>query len=85
MKVNVFEQKQTDFFAVALKVTKGDVKPDQARKIAELAQNFASEDMRITMNQGLMLKFVRAASLPYFYQELDKMGFANPELIRLQM
>jgi len=78
LKVNVFEQKQTDFFAVALKVTKGDVKPDQARKIAELAQNFASEDMRITMNQGLMLKFVRAASLPYFYQELDKMGFANP-------
>ena len=78
LKVNVFEQKQTDFFAVALKVTKGDVKPDQARKIAKLAQNFASEDMRITMNQGLMLKFVRAASLPYFYQELDKMGFANP-------
>jgi len=78
LKVNVFEQKQTDFFAVALKVTKGDVKPDEARKIAALAQNFASEDMRITMNQGLMLKFVRAASLPYFYQELDKMGFANP-------
>jgi sulfite reductase (ferredoxin) len=78
LKVNVFEQKQKDYYAVALKVTKGDVKPDQARKIAELAQNFASEDMRITMNQGLMIKFVRAASLPYFYQELDKMGFANP-------
>ncbi len=78
LKVNVFEQKQQGYYAVALKVTKGDVKPDQARKIAELAQNFASEDMRITMNQGLMIKFVRKESLPYFYQELDKMGFANP-------
>lgn len=78
LKVNVFEQKQHGYYAVALKVTKGDVKPDQARKIAELAQNFASEDMRITMNQGLMIKFVRKESLPYFYQELDKMGFANP-------
>ena len=77
-KTNVFEQKQKGFFAVALKVTKGDVKPDQARKIAEIAMNYASEDMRITMNQGLLLKFVREDSLPYIYTELDKMGFATP-------
>ncbi len=77
-KTNVFEQKQKGFFAVALKVTKGDVKPDQARKIAEIATNYASEDMRITMNQGLLLKFVREDSLPYIYTELDKMGFATP-------
>jgi sulfite reductase (ferredoxin) len=78
LKTNVFEQKQKGYYAVALKVTKGDVKPDQARKIAELAQNYASEDMRITMNQGMLLKFVRKESLPYFYQELNKMNFANP-------
>ncbi len=77
-KTNVFEQKQKGYFAVALKVTKGDVKPDQARKIAEIATNYASEDMRITMNQGLLLKFVREDSLPYIYTELDKMGFATP-------
>jgi sulfite reductase (ferredoxin) len=69
LKTNVFEQKQKGFFAVALKVTKGDIKPDEARKIAEMAQKYASEDMRITMNQGL---------LPYFYQELHKMNFATP-------
>ncbi|MFN8282911.1 MAG: nitrite reductase [Chitinophagales bacterium] len=78
LKVNVFEQKQKGFYAVALKVTKGDVKPDQARIIADLAQNYASEDMRITMNQGMLLKFVRAASLPYFYKTLNELGFANP-------
>ena len=78
LSTNVFEQKQKGYYAVALKVTKGDIKPDEARKIAALAQDFASEDMRITMNQGLLLKFVREASLPYFYQELDKLKFANP-------
>lgn len=78
LSTNVFEQKQKGYYAVALKVTKGDIKPDEARKIAALAENFASEDMRITMNQGLLLKFVREASLPYFYQELDKLKFANP-------
>jgi sulfite reductase (ferredoxin) len=78
LKTNVFEQKQKGYYAVALKVTKGDIKPDEARKIAALAQQYASEDMRITMNQGLLLKFVRRESLPYFYQELHKMNFANP-------
>ncbi len=78
LKTNVFEQKQKGYYAVALKVTKGDVKPDQARKIAELAQNYASEDMRITMNQGMLLKFVRKESLPYFYKTLNELGFANP-------
>ncbi len=78
LKTNVSEQKQKGYYAVALKVTKGDIKPDEARAIAALAQEYASEDMRITMNQGLLLRFVRKASLPYFYQELDKMNFANP-------
>ncbi|MFN8236678.1 MAG: nitrite/sulfite reductase [Chitinophagales bacterium] len=78
LKTNVFEQKQAGYFAVALKVTKGDIKPDQARKIAEMAENYASEDMRITMNQGLLLKFVREGSLPYLFHELDLMGFAHP-------
>ncbi|MEZ5053412.1 MAG: nitrite reductase [Chitinophagales bacterium] len=78
LKTNVFEQKQAGYFAVALKVTKGDIKPDQARIIADMAEQYASQDMRITMNQGLLLKFIPEASLPYFYQELDKLGFANP-------
>ena len=78
LKTNVSEQKQKGYYAVALKVTKGNIKPDEARAIAALAQEYASEDMRITMNQGLLLRFVRKASLPYFYQELDKMNFANP-------
>lgn len=78
LKTNVFEQKQIGYYAVALKVTKGDIKPDEARTIAALAQNYASEDMRITMNQGLLLKFVRKESLPYIFLELDKMNFANP-------
>lgn len=77
-RTNVFEQKQTGYYAVALKVTKGDIKPDQARIIAAMVQNYASEDMRITMNQGLLLKFIRKESLPYFYTVLDELGFANP-------
>jgi len=78
LETNVFEQKQPGFYGVFLKVTKGDIKPNQARVIAQLANDFASQDMRITMNQGMLLKFVRPEALPYVYTVLDSMGFANP-------
>ena len=71
-------QKQKGFFGVNLKITKGDISSIKARKIAELADKFAAQDMRITVNQGLMLKFVRKEALPYLYSEFEKMGFANP-------
>ncbi|HNF47778.1 MAG TPA: nitrite/sulfite reductase [Chitinophagales bacterium] len=78
LETNVFEQKQPGFYGVYLKVTKGDIKPDQARVIAQLANDFASDDMRITMNQGMLLKYVRKEALPKVYSVLDSMGFANP-------
>ncbi|MCB9034374.1 MAG: nitrite/sulfite reductase [Chitinophagales bacterium] len=77
LKTNTFEQKQAGFYGVFLKVTNGDIKPDQARTIAELVNEFASQDMRITMNQNLLIKFVRKEALPYVYSILKSLGFAN--------
>lgn len=78
LRSNVFEQKQEGFYGVFLKITNGDVKSDQARRIAEMAEKYASQDMRATMNQGFMIKFVRPEYLPYIYTELKDMGFAQP-------
>jgi len=78
LRTNVFEQKQEGFFGVYLKVPNGDIKVPEAHRIAALAEKYASQDMRVTMNQGLMLKFVRKEALPYIYSELKAMGFGNP-------
>ena len=78
LRTNVKEQKQKGFYAVSLKVPNGDIKAPQARIIAQLAADYASDDMRATMNQGLMLKFVRPEALPYVFSVLDSLGFANP-------
>jgi len=78
LQTNVMEQKQKGYYAVGLKVSNGDIKAPQARIIADLASQFASEDMRITMNQGLLLKFVLPKALPYVYSVLDSLGFATP-------
>jgi sulfite reductase (ferredoxin) len=77
LKANTFEQKQKGYFGVYLKITNGDIKPDIARSLANLVTDYASQDMRITMNQGMLIKFIRAEALPYIYSELNKMGLAN--------
>jgi sulfite reductase (ferredoxin) len=77
LKINTFEQKQKGFYGVYLKVSNGDIKPDEARTLAELARGYAAEDMRITMNQGMLLKYVRPEALPYVYTVLNQLGFAE--------
>lgn len=78
VKTNVIEQKQKGYYAVGLKVSNGDIKAPQARVIADLTEQFASEDMRITMNQGMLLKYVLPEALPYVFSVLDNLGFALP-------
>jgi sulfite reductase (ferredoxin) len=43
-----------------------------------MVEKYASQDMRCTMNQGMLIKFVRPEYLPYVYSELKDMGFARP-------
>jgi sulfite reductase (ferredoxin) len=78
IKTNVFEQKQKGYYAVQLKVLLGDLPTDQVRKLANIVKKFASKDIRITVNQGLLLRFVRPDSLPALYNELFAIGLADP-------
>jgi sulfite reductase (ferredoxin) len=75
---NVFEQKQKGWFGVHVRVLLGNLTSDRARKFAEAVRPFASDDIRITINQGYMLKFVRETSLPHLFNALDALGLAEP-------
>lgn len=78
LKTNVFEQKQRGFYAVSIKVLLGDLSTEKARQLAPLVQAYAADDIRFTVNQGLLLKFVRPEALPVLFNELDKIGLADP-------
>ncbi len=77
-KTNTFAQKQPGFFAVFLKIQTGDIKTDKARKLAAIVQKYAADEIRVTIEQGLMLKFVRARALAELYTALDEIGLAEP-------
>lgn len=75
---NVFAQKQEGFFAVYIKVTKGDIPTYEARKLVDAISPYVADEIRVTQNQGLMLKFAREAGLPGLYVALKELGFAKP-------
>ncbi len=78
LHTNVFEQKQAGYYGVQLKVRLGNIHAGTARRLADLVRTYAADDLRITVNQGVLLKFVRPEYLPYLYHELDRLGLADP-------
>ncbi|GAB3903687.1 nitrite/sulfite reductase [Larkinella knui] len=78
LKTNVFEQKQKGWYAVQLRVLLGDMHSDKARALASLVKQYAGDDIRVTVNQGYLLRFVRPENLPALYAGLDTLGLATP-------
>jgi sulfite reductase (ferredoxin) len=78
LATNVFEQKQEGFFGVFIKVPVGDIPTDVARKLVAAIRPYVGDEIRITQNQGLLLKFVRKEALPALYEGLNALDLATP-------
>jgi len=76
-KANVKEQKQDGFVSIYIRLTNGDFYTPEARKLAALVDDYAANDMRISINQGLMLRFVQPESLPFIYTQLKEWGMVK--------
>ncbi len=75
---NVFEQKQNGFYGVYVKVPVGDIHTPIARKLVEAISPYVADEIRITQNQGLLLKYVRKEALPALYTALAELELATP-------
>lgn len=72
---NVFKQKQEGFVAVSVRVPLGNISSDTARRLAKIADEFAApDDIRITIQQNYLLRFVRPQALPALYVALKEIG-----------
>ena len=78
LATNVFEQKQKDFYGVYIKVPVGDIPSDTARKLVDVLTPLVADEIRITQNQGLLLKFVRKEALPALYNGLTELDLSAP-------
>ncbi|WP_262733475.1 HEPN domain-containing protein [Gaetbulibacter sp. NE] len=74
---NVIKQKQEGYVAIGIKVLLGDFYTDKARLLANLVEDFAAGELRLSLRQNILIPFVKEDLLPFFYQELSKLGFAE--------
>lgn len=74
---NLIPQKQDGFVAIGIKVLLGDFYTDKARLLADLVDKYGAGEVRLTLRQNIVIPFVKEDLVPYFYQELEKLGFVE--------
>lgn len=76
-ETNVIKQKQEGLFAIGLKIHLGDFYTPKARLLADLVKKYAANEIRLTLRQNILIRHVKEGLLPFFYVELQKLGFAK--------
>jgi sulfite reductase (ferredoxin) len=74
---NIIPQKQKGYVAIGIKVLLGDFYTDKARLLANLVDEYAAGEIRLTLRQNIVIPFVKEDLVPHFYQELKKLGFVE--------
>lgn len=74
---NLIPQKQQGYVAIGIKVLLGDFYTDKARLLADLVDKYAAGEIRLTLRQNIVIPFVKEELVPFFYTELEKLGFVE--------
>ena len=75
-KRNVIPQKN-GLFAIGIKVRLGDIYIDQARRLADLAEKYAGNELTLTINQDILIRHVEEKVLAHWYTHLKSLSLAD--------
>ncbi|HET9062881.1 MAG TPA: nitrite/sulfite reductase, partial [Candidatus Binatia bacterium] len=71
---NVYTQRQGGYAAATVTLPLGDMTSAQARALADVARRYVGESLRTTVDQNIMLRWVRESDLPALYRDLTAIG-----------
>jgi sulfite reductase beta subunit-like hemoprotein len=71
---NVRPQRQQGFSTVEIKITRGDLTPEQFGGVAQIMRDYTGGYCRTTVHQNLVLRWVRDESLYDVYAALGEIG-----------
>jgi sulfite reductase beta subunit-like hemoprotein len=74
---NVREQKQEGFVTVEVKVTRGDLTPEQFRGLAAIMRAYAGGYARTTVQQNFVLRWVREECVYDLWRALSELGLGD--------
>lgn len=77
-KTNVTTQKQPGYYTVYVRVPLGNISSTTSRRLIEKLKPVIADDIRVTINQGLQLRYVKPECLEYVYTVLESENLAEP-------
>lgn len=78
LESNVRPQRQRGFSTVEVKVTRGDLTPEQFRGLARIMREYTGGCARTTVQQNLVLRWVRDEAIYEVWQRLSELGLGDP-------
>lgn len=77
-RTNVVRQKQDGYVTAAIKLFMGDITSQQLLFVADLAERYSNGNLRTTINQNLVIRWIPAEQTPHLYEDLASHGLADP-------
>jgi len=75
---NVYQQKQSGYVVATVTLPMGDITSWQMRQLGEIARQYVGDNIRTTVEQNIVLRWVSEADLPALYKELQRIGLDQP-------
>jgi sulfite reductase (NADPH) hemoprotein beta-component len=77
LRTNLRPQKQSEYSQVTVSLVLGDISSGQMRAVAQLARAYGDGMVRVTVDQNLVLRWVRSGQVPGLYRRLAAAGLAR--------
>jgi len=77
-RTNIYKQRQPGYSVVTINLPLGDLTSRQMFQLADIARKYCGDNIRTTVEQNVVLRWVPDADLPSLYRELDAIGLAIP-------
>ncbi len=75
---NAYPQRQAGFAAVTVVLPLGDISAAQLRVLADVARRYGRGEVRLTVEQNAVVRWVKESDLPAMYAELKAAGLGEP-------
>ncbi len=77
-RTNVVRQKQDGYVAAVIKLFMGDITAEQMLVVADLADRYSNGNIRTTINQNMIIRWIPEMRIEALYQELATQGLSDP-------
>ena len=77
-QTNVYQQRQNGYSVVTVNLPLGDLTSRQMFQLADVARQYVGDNVRTTVEQNIVLRWVSDEDLPAIYNELKAIGLGYP-------